>query len=870
MEKDKKKIYPMMIELNETIKDTLYYVSLPKIVKDKWIELERKSKSSYNPMYNLPTVTLKNMISTYLDGVIDMNPVSSSSYDSKWLVSFKKVNIKIVINCFKIWIDEFYNRGVLVKDFKRKNADDVEVKRLASELIDLLSPENFGEVLCEEVILFKDGRAVNKEAYQLYPLRIVNYLMGKTIIFKGIETKLLYSSRNELVTDTHDFHADEDYYSFFIRLTVQTLPPENKAYLNVDLSVRRWICRNEKEDGVIFIPNDKNCYIRVKSDRMQSIKAEFNKDQGGITWKSIDFRCFKECQVENNIPDFAEVIKKPIEYNNGKIGDVLIPYEEGISGINTKVKSGVTFIDRKDAFEYVTKHIAELDKIFTTVEAVNIKKTVKNTKNNFIEGDNPTLINSEYFLEQLGKALDREKLSIEIYAEGEVKEALVEKLQQYFNGGSRHQIICCELDGIDCELEKNSLSKKGNNLPGFEMKVNEITKKLKRVNTPTLALIAIHDKEYFDKLDRKTDVDPKKAIRCGFAETGRLSQFITYEQFEKQEEKIATADEKYEKKKAKALENGKKMPAQSRTDKLNLAVEGAIKDGFRQLGIVFDYEINKNMRGKKIIGIHACNYRRTLYGSLPLFPIIITYDVDNSKIMAYCELVDKVDLPYWKVILGLSKLALLKDTSNLGKSISSTTTYRRLDRIVNKENSNAVIIIDANGTSRQIVKGIANSEIEKAEKNEFKQIRKLLISDDREINFTECQNDVSIIRLRHNDEVPSHFTMDKGLEDKEFIQQSGIFKYENIYYSIDGRTANEGKVFDKHVSKATEKSSFSHRNMLEIYPIFVSGDKENHERNEEIAVGIVDMLRSASIQFTSQKTIMPLPLHLAEKMEEYI
>lgn len=869
MEKDKKVIYPMMIELNETIKDTVYYVSLPKIVKDKWIELECKSKSTYNPMYNLPTYTLKNMLSTYLDGVINMNPVSNSTDDSKWLVSFKEVNIKIVLNCFKIWVDEFYNKGAIAKDSKRKNDRDDNVKKLATELIALLSMGTFGELQSEEVVLFKDGHAVDKESYQLYPLRIVNYLMGKTIVLKGIETKLLYSSRNELITDTHDFHSGDDYYSFLIRLTVQTLPPENKTYLNIDLSVRRWICRNEKKDGSNFLPNDKNCYIRVKSDRMQSIKTEYSIDEKKNVWKRIDTRCFKECQLENDVPNFVEVLKMPAEYNHGKVGDVLIPFEEGIEGISTSIKSGVSFIDRKTVFEFVQKHVYSLDNISSTVEAVNVRKKVKNTKIDFYENDDPRFINSDNFLKQLDNALNGEALTIEIYADEEIRNALTDKLGQYLNKSTRHKIRYCDIAGITDKLEKTPLSK-ADNLPGFEIRVNEITKRLKNVNSPTLAFIAIHGKEYFYWLDRKIDVDPKKAIRSGFAETGRLTQFITYEQFDKQEDKVAQADEKYEKKKARAEENGNKMPAQSRTDELNMAIEGAIKDGFRELGVVFDYEINKHMKGKKIVGIHVCNYKRTMYGSIPLFPIIITYDVDRSKVMAYCELVDKVDLPYWKVILGLSKLSLLKDTSDLRKNLSSTTTYRRLDRIINKGDSDVVLIIDANGTSRQIVKGIANSEIQKIEKTEFLQTKKLLIFDERYIDLTECPNELSVIRLRHNDEIPSYFTMDKDIENDEFMQQSGIFKYKNIYYSIDGRAPHERKAFDKNVSKAVDKTSLSHRNMIEIYPIFVTGDERNHAVNEEIAVGIVDMLRSASIQFTSQKTILPLPLHMAVKMEEYI
>jgi hypothetical protein len=876
MDKEKKLIYPMMIELNETIKDTLYYLPLPKTVKDKWIELERRVKPTFNQAYNLPTITLKNIMSTYLDGVIDMSPVSSSSEDKKWLVSFRNFNIKIVLSCFKIWIDEFYIYGVIAKDSKRKKGDDEGVCKLAEELKMLMTTDLFQEVISEEITLFQNGYAVSKEAYQLYPLRIVSHLMGKTLFIKGIENKLLYSSRNEIITDSHTLHNEEDYYSFLIKLSVQTLPPDNKAYLNIDLSVRRWICRNEKNDGNIYLANDKNCYIRVKDDRLQSIKTEYNHDDKENIWKSIDYRCFNECQVDSNIPGFTDVLKKPGEYNKGKVGDVLIPYEEGIPYIDTSVKAGVSFMDRKTAFEYVRKHVFELDSISSNIEAINIKRTVLNRKKDFSEED-PGKIDSEVFLKQLEKALSSEKLTIEIYAEAELSEALMNKLGEYLKNNSLHEIKCCELNDIGDPLVSTSTSKK-ENIPGVEEKVKDIIQRLDKVNAPTLALIAIHNKDYFEKLERelqkklkkRIDLDPKKAIRCGFAETGRLTQFITFEEFENQEKESIKRNERYEKKKMNALVSGKPIKAQNKTDKLNLVIEGSVRDGFRQLGIVYDYEINKHMKGKKIVGVHACNYKKTLYGSIPLFPIIITYDVDSSMVTAYCELVDKVDLPYWKVILGLSKLALKRDTSDLAKTISNTTTYRRLERIINKSDSDTVIIVDANGTSRQIIKGIANSEIEKKDKNKFDQIEKLFVMENKDINLTESKKELAIIRIRHNDEVPTYFTMDKVVDSEKLSQNSGIFKYDKVYYSIDQKPLHEDKTYIKEASKAIDISSFSHRNILEIYPMYISGDEKNHEINEEIAVGIVDMLRSASIQFSSQKTVLPLTLHLAEKMEEYI
>jgi hypothetical protein len=94
---------------------------------------------------------------------------------------------------------------------------------------------------------------------------------------------------------------------------------------------------------------------------------------------------------------------------------------------------------------------------------------------------------------------------------------------------------------------------------------------------------------------------------------------------------------------------------------------------------------------------------------------------------------------------------------------------------------------------------------------------------------------------------------DKGIDNKNLIQQSGIYKYNGVYYSIVGKLSHESTVYDKLVRKVNDIFSFSHRNMLEIYLLFVSDDVIGHEENEKTSVCIVDILRGATIQFQSQK-----------------
>ncbi len=849
-------IYPMMIELDKTIENEVYYLSLPEKVKKAWVELEEISNPKFSPEKNLPTVTFKKIMLINSDGIIEVNPVSKYTDDIKWLISFKSFKIKEVVECFKIWIEEFYIKGEFssgFRDDRKYGENNDKIKEYATKFKNSITTSIFNNIVNEKMVLFKDGKVVSKEAYKLFPLKVVDSLIGKSVYFDDKETKLLYSNYDEITTGTNDFYHKNnknDFISFVIKLSLQTLPPHNKVYLNVRLSSRRWISNNYSEDGKNYISNSKNCYIRTSNDKLQVIRAEYNKKENEIVWKNIDLQCYNSTHKDSLKVKFTEVMKCPKQYNNGQIGDVLIPYEDGINDVYTNIKAGVTFNDRENVFNIIKHIVTENEGINSKVEASRIKiSEIKDTAKRFIKKGGS--IDKGYFKDQLNKALDGENLIIEIHSEDDkIKKLLFNKINEFLETDSKYKIEFCEQYDLLNRLEKKSLfnndNKYDDNLFGFEKRIEKIKQNLKKVNDPVISFIVINDKEYFNKLDLKCNVDPKKALRCGFAETGRLTQFITIEQFYKEDE-----------------EGAKKV-------NLDKILEHTVLDGFRQIGVVFDYSLNKKIGDKKIVGIHIVNYKSAFFDRvrIPPFPIIVTYDVKYSKVLVYCDLIDKVNVPYWKAILALSRLSYATDIKDRIKIISSTTLLRRLDRLINKDESDVIIIVDANGTSRKFFQGISNSEIERGKINKYNQLDKILIHEDKFLDLSSIKKNVSIVRTRHNEEVPSYITMDRD-NNKSKVNQSGIFKYDKVYYSIDSRPQHE---YHSYIKSKLNKMNYqlSHRHLIEIYPLFISGNERNIVENEINSISIVHILRSASIQFTSQKTILPLPLHLAEKMEEVL
>ena len=170
----------------------------------------------------------------------------------------------------------------------------------------------------------------------------------------------------------------------------------------------------------------------------------------------------------------------------------------------------------------------------------------------------------------------------------------------------------------------------------------------------------------------------------------------------------------------------------------------------------------------------------------------------------------------------------------------------------------------ADGTSRKVVEGITNKEIREAFDEQSGYVTKIGIDGKLgfEINLADYDN-IDLFRIRVNDEVPDYIPSANDTEEK-FEESSGIYKYDTVYYSKDVRTQAEYKNTKQNTTKLEDNRAFTHRNIIEIYPMFIS------DRSKELdCVRDIHNLRSASIQYEAGKTILPMPLHLAKLLEEY-
>lgn len=882
MNKNKEKyIIPLALEVNKHIEKKIYFLSLPNVLKEKLTRLEELSRDGQGgrgrfirEKHSLPLNSLKKLFASYLPGVTDMKAVNYTSDDKRWLISVEPINVDLVVKIIKVWIDAFY---IVETELDKKRGNDIKAKKYAEQVINELNADIFsGCSYKEDVTLFDGEEVIDKDAYLLLPLIAVNELVGSSISINGEQARWMYSKKNEIVTDPLRFKdsKEEDYFSFVAAFSVQTVPPYNKPYLNVKISSRRWVSKNESEK-VPFYTDEKSVYVRINDEKLQVIHAKYERSLKEFEWVYSDQKSFCGMYGVDNVVRFNDIICNPSQYMRGiEQNDYYIAFEYGMKDGNKQMHNqdaGISTMDRREIFEDIEAKLIQYSR--------GSKKALHEAGNSTIAHaffeDDFTLKTKNSMNEKFRECVDAicgtEKMTIEVcYSAGqeELRNALIEKLNEHFTDTNVEITSVC-IDGL-AECLSCSNENKPNNLEGHNARVQEVKDRLGVVRDTTISIVIIHGLEYY-KLSNKVDsrVDPKNALRVGFANTGRLTQFVIYEGYVSNE-----------KRRLKNIESGKAIKNNGEIDKsnaINTSIKSTLLDTYRQLGIhnyLVESEKKTTLGNKVAVGIYVVNYKNLLNDiAIAPFPIIVSCDLTSHKIMVETELsilskianrkesVERISCEYKEFPIKFREMITRIGT---GKRIipSERFLYDWFEEL--SEEKHYEIMIVADGTSRKIVEGITNKEIKEAYDVGNGYVSKVGIDGKYgfEIDLEDYDN-IDLIRIRVNDEVPDYIP--NANDEKETFEESGgVYKFDSIYYSKESRTQAEYKSTKQNSTKLEDDRAFTHRNIIEIYPMYIS-DREK----EMDCVKDIHNLRSASIQYEAGKTILPMPLHLAKLLEEY-
>ena len=333
------KIYPLAYKLSPGQTCTLYYLGFPQTWKATLLDIARKNNPRFKDEYGLPTNALKKLVDSWMEGVIALSPLKKDSHDEHWLTScyaYSEKNIQALCGIIKVWVKATYVTAPRTLPL---------VKKLANDFCDMINPHDFMALQAtSEVCLTLEDGTVCEEAYQAVPLLAVNRLLGQEIVLSGRTLHLCYAAKNQLISHPIIDSKSHHQYSFVFDLSVQTTPPQRKALLLCQMSIRRWILDNYNKERSPFLSESIGSHIKVSDSKYCQVPIAYDYISKQLDWKVQDKECYNIWGYEQ-LPSANDILRDPKIYTE----KILLPYKNGMTGfVASKIGTGVSVVDKED------------------------------------------------------------------------------------------------------------------------------------------------------------------------------------------------------------------------------------------------------------------------------------------------------------------------------------------------------------------------------------------------------------------------------------------------------------------------------------------------------------------------------------------
>ena len=820
------KIYPLAYKLSPGQTITLYYLGFPESWKTILLDIAHKNNPRFKDEYGLPTNALKKLVDSWMEGVIALVPLKKDSWDDHWLTScyeYSEKNIRVLCNIIKVWVKATYVTAPRTSPM---------VKKLANDFCDAIVPADLMALQTSaEVCLTLEDGTVCEEAYQAIPLLAVNRLLGKEIVLNGQMLHLCYAAKNQLISHPIIDPKSQHQYSFVFDLSVQTTPPNRKALLLCQMSIRRWIPGSYCKDHSPFLAESIISHIKVSDDKYCQVPIAYDNGSRKVDWKTQDKECYNIWGYEQ-LPFADDVLRDPATYAK----KILLPYKNGLgkSGFaDSKIGTGVSVVDKSSLYQSFSSLLDGM--IIEQPEAARV--TLRGQ--NFAYFKSPQEYEtSEEFRSWVSKCVEADRITFEIYGlwkdpnQQDLLRQVQTKIEQDFGGESetsylKVQYLCKEIGALADAMPDDDKQTK-------IQRCEEIVEQLGQTESVTACIFVLPGQENYVK------GDPKQVLRNAFARTGRVVQFINPE-----------------------------------GDINQNKVENAVYDLYRQLGVVTLLDFQKKLpplANTPCVGMHLCTQVHGISNKGRFLPIYVSVDLLTGKTQVHCDAFSNRTVSYREACFEMAKLFWESDLEQRCVDASRAPAKQKLIQLKNRyytKEDGVLFVIQADGNTRAVWSGISDKEIGGYDLTEEycpTQINAGMPKSPYPLSLTD--SGVRIIRIRSNQEVPDYFTdlSEKSTDEHlQFSSISGIFKYDGVYWGIHARPNDLQYTSSFKTSKIDyPKQRFAEKDMIELYPLQLQpGDSASDW------IFYTNALRHIPIQY-SQSTVLPLPLHLAKALEEYL
>ena len=819
-------IYPVAYTIKHNQVRKLYYLGFPEKWKKELLIIAQKNNPKYKSEYGLPTNTLKKMIDSWMDGIVSLRPLNAFSNDEQWLaacVPFTEKRITVLFGIIKAWVAGTYTSGYrvnpLVSNLARTFISDAKKEDIAS-----LSSER-------DVVLSSNDGTVNDEAYQAVPLIAVNQLLGKNIEVDGTTLHLYYAAKNELISQPIEYPKSHHTYSYVFNLSVQTTPPDRHALLLCNMSIRRWVPGRFDKDTAVYSDNAINVHVHVGGDKYCQIPICYNGKDKGFAWKKQD----KECYDLWGFEPLVETSDLWEEIEQGK-GNYLLPYKNGMPSFTiSKIGTGVPVKDKAELYYQI---LANLKEVVDSTEAATPKRAT-----NLPYYKSPQEYKTcEDFRKWVAVCAETDRIKFEIFGLSQdprqalLMELLEEKLISDFGCNNEHSALVVDIVRREAGDMQTKLIDDSKN--GKIERCDDIVDELGYADGVVACLFVIPGAD-----DYKTGGDPKQVIRNAFAQTDRVVQFIVPE------------------------DEGKTVSPHK--------IENAVYDLYRQLGVTNLLDVEKAQNhpyaNVRCVGMHIFTQVHGAVNKGRFLPIYVDVDLLSGKTRVQCSAFDNYSVSYREACLEMAKLFWKSDLEQLCVDACRTPAKQKLIELRNKHTdpeNKVIFMATANGNSRPLWGGMSDKAIGGYDMLDEYIPRQIDVGAQKApFNLPLANSGVRIARIRCNTEVPDYFTSQRSEEEssEKYSSATGVFQYGKTFWSIAPKP-NDPRFNKSFIeSRVTHpKQDYAEKDMIEIYPLQLQKGDDPTDW-----VRYVNALRQLPIQYV-QATVLPLPLHLAKNLSEYL
>ena len=545
----------------ELLSQEFYVLKFPEKWKFELRNLQAEITKREDDKTNVPISLLNKALRALVPDLIYIDPYAGKSGDIPWLYSSQPINAETLYLIVHNWVKI---------QFSKTNG-----KRLSS-LLNILKPEDLQwqpiNINTAEWKTEPNGTAAldGSTSFILLP-HILTAKLSQKDVEVPFGSEVLRFRRAPLAVGTkgaeivswppiaYNKNQQNWYWSVVVTFTVQTVPFQNFPVLHCDLSVRRWV-----SGPVTYLPGGKenSVYLLTEVPWLEGLQQSNSFQVAPIKWQKIatteqqegesSYRLIwgsdlapllDKLNLQNKFPTPEEIKKNPFSALNlnGSPTAALV-YRHGIEP-DHEVGSGFSPQDRRCLAEQIANLLTPDCKLVSMPERVKLKSSVPT--NPFFPSSNAkkkTSLNE--FQIQRCRAI-REAvgnyLTIEIwYQEEKTKKALIEGICECLgipeSASFPYKFPDVDLTiAIDSQLlgelgSKLSLNseiknEKDRRRDAIKKRTDDIKEKMSKASGVKAALIELDNADKFDG-----DDDPKNAIRRGFACFDRITQFITPDQ----------------------------------------------------------------------------------------------------------------------------------------------------------------------------------------------------------------------------------------------------------------------------------------------------------------------------------------------------